>query len=113
VPTSLKETGSRSSRRVWVRQAGEWMWVEHDGTVRARVYPDTDRWKILVPSVQIIAGPPELMQGFIAVEIAKAEAISLYLAALPDRKTATRIRRATRLLDQSAAIPALPTVKAD
>jgi hypothetical protein len=77
------------------------MWVEHDGTVLARVYPDGDRWKVRVAGVQIIAGPPELMQGFIAVEKAKSEAISIHFAgAVVDRGTQAKLRRETVALER-------------
>jgi hypothetical protein len=77
------------------------MWVEHDGAVRARVYPDGDRWKVLVPGVRIIAGPPDLMHGFITAEKARSEAVSIHFAgAVVDRGTQAKLRRETVALER-------------
>jgi hypothetical protein len=101
LPLNSGRAPSRSSRRVWVRQADEWMWIEHDGTVLARIYRAGDRWKIRVPGVRIIAGPPELMQGFITAEKAKSEAVSIHFAgAVVDRETQAKLRRETVALER-------------
>src|SRR5262249_22953886 len=89
------DPGDRGPPRAWVRQSDQSMLVgREDGEIQARVYPVGDRWRVLVPFVRIIAGPPELIGGFARIEEAKAAAMSILPSGtVIDRETRARLRR--------------------
>src|SRR5262249_42212729 len=93
------DSGDRGPVQAWVQQADESMLVgREDGEVQARVYPVGNRWRVLVASVHIIAGPPELVGGFARIEEAKAAALSILLGgAVIDRETRAKLRRSPAL----------------
>jgi hypothetical protein len=103
LPLDSDRPGGQVCRCAWVRQGPEHLCIDRDGTVIARVFPESSKWRPAVPGLRVI-GP--LAAPFDTVVEAKSAATTVLLVACSDD---ARTRAIMRRIGRSA--PSVPKPK--